>query len=83
MQARIVRTGKHHEQCAKIKLPSANSQRAAAALNTHRFDHSSSSTMYGQAETSVKMQNLDAKTDREDSANGEISGMVATRETLE
>ena len=34
--------------------------------------------MYGQAETSVKVQNLDAKTDREDSANGEISGMVAT-----
>ena len=88
MQARIVHTGKHHEQCAKIKLPSANSQRAAAALNTHRFDHfvSSSSTMYGQqaeTETSVKVQNLDAKTDREDSANGEISGMVATRETLE
>ena len=34
--------------------------------------------MYGQAETSVKVQNLDTKTDREDSANGEVSGMVAT-----
>ena len=47
------------------------------------FHHSSSSTMYGQAETSVKVQNLDAKTDREDSANGEISGMVATGRVCE
>ena len=39
--------------------------------------------MYGQAETSVKVQNLDAKTDREDSANGDISGMVATGRVCE
>ena len=31
----------------------------------------------------MKVQNLDAKTDREDSANGEISGMVATGRVCE